>query len=159
MLVGSTITGKILDREYRVVKEKIQKDGIDVSNFDFPIEYARLRTMPIHLIVFCSSVFAWGWCLEKNVSIAAPLVFQILRESATRGYQDSKLIPDSWLHINLNLEYDNGKPSFSHSRIVSSLSLVECPTKSKFLRVDTHDRHSPLKWIFDHCLRKFSLAA
>ncbi|PVH80130.1 MFS general substrate transporter [Cadophora sp. DSE1049] len=78
MLVGSTITGKLLDREYRVVKEGLKKNDIEVSNVDFPIEYARLRTMPVHLVVFCASVFAWGWCLEKNVSIIAPLVFQVL---------------------------------------------------------------------------------
>ncbi|KAH6710702.1 major facilitator superfamily domain-containing protein [Leptodontidium sp. MPI-SDFR-AT-0119] len=80
MLVGSTITGKLLDREYRVVKESLKKSEIEteVSNTDFPIEYARFRTMPIHLLVFCASVFAWGWCLEKNVSIVAPLVFQVL---------------------------------------------------------------------------------
>jgi len=78
MLVGSTITGKVLDREYRVVKEGLRKNDVEVTNVDFPIEYARLRTMPIHLLVFCASVFAWGWCLEKNVSIVAPLVFQVL---------------------------------------------------------------------------------
>jgi len=84
MLVGSTITGKVLDREYRVVKEGLRKNDVEVTNVDFPIEYARLRTMPIHLLVFCASVFAWGWCLEKNVSIVAPLVFQVLRKSVSR---------------------------------------------------------------------------
>ena len=84
MLVGSTITGKVLDREYRVVKEGLRKNDVEVTNVDFPIEYARLRTMPIHLLVFCASVFAWGWCLEKNVSIVAPLVFQVLRKSVGR---------------------------------------------------------------------------
>ena len=81
MLVGSTITGKLLDREYRIVKEGLRKNDVEVTNVDFPIEYARLRTMPVHLVVFCASVFAWGWCLEKSVSIVAPLVFQVLCKS------------------------------------------------------------------------------
>lgn len=109
MLVGSTITGKLLDREYRVVKESLKKSEIEteVSNTDFPIEYARLRTMPIHLLVFCASVFAWGWCLEKNVSIVAPLVFQVLRKLTFDNPLRNVLNLDSGVYLYRHLEHDH----------------------------------------------------
>ncbi|RDW85342.1 hypothetical protein BP5796_03667 [Coleophoma crateriformis] len=81
MLIGSTITGKLLDREYRIIKEKLYDNNLeneDVATIDFPIEKARLRTMPLYLLVFCVSVFAWGWSLERKLSIVAPLLFQVL---------------------------------------------------------------------------------
>lgn len=87
MLVGSTITGKLLDREYRVLKAKWDKGDEEKLNTeeqkeDFPIELARLRTMPLHLVVFVACCFAWGWCLERKVSIAAPLIFQVICKSS-----------------------------------------------------------------------------
>lgn len=86
--MGSTITGKLLDPEYRVVKEALKQNDAEGSKADFPIEYARLPMMPVHLLVFCASVFAWGWCLKKSVSIAAPLVFQVLRKSNSEKIQE-----------------------------------------------------------------------
>ncbi|KAG4421615.1 hypothetical protein IFR04_005234 [Cadophora malorum] len=114
MLVGSTITGKVLDREYRVVKEGLRKNDVEVTNVDFPIEYARLRTMPIHLLVFCASVFAWGWCLEKNVSIVAPLVFQVLL-----GYTSISI-----LNTTMTLMIDI-LPSYGSS-ITACTNLIRC---------------------------------
>jgi hypothetical protein len=81
MIVGSTLTGQLLDHEYHVVKDNIMREhqnDLEGTKFNFPIEIARLRTMPIHLGVFTACIIAWGWCLEKKVSIAAPLVLQIL---------------------------------------------------------------------------------
>lgn len=74
MIFGSTITGKLLDWQYRRIKARS-----DDSN-TFTIEHARLRTMPIHLIVFCGVTVAWGWSLDKKASIAVPLVLQFIRE-------------------------------------------------------------------------------
>ena len=86
MIVGSTVTGKLLDREYRILKAKWDNDDErktdrEQQREDFPIEPARLRTMPLHLVIFVCSAFAWGWCLEKKVSIVAPLVFQVICKS------------------------------------------------------------------------------
>ncbi|KAI9726106.1 MAG: hypothetical protein M1834_009422 [Cirrosporium novae-zelandiae] len=81
MLVGSTVNGKILDREYRTIKTGIAREkGADLEkgDDDFPIEYARLRTMPINLGIFIICAIGWGWCLDKKVSIAGPLVLQIV---------------------------------------------------------------------------------
>lgn len=72
MIIGSTVTGKILDWEYA----RIEKREGDTGNF--PFEYARLRTMPVHLVIFFSCVFAWGWVLESGVTMAVPLVLQFI---------------------------------------------------------------------------------
>jgi len=90
MLFGSAFTGKLLDRDYRRMKESIAKkaqadpekhakdhsDGLKED--DFPIELARLRTMPIYLVIFIGCCIGYGWCLQERVNIAGPLVLQIL---------------------------------------------------------------------------------
>jgi hypothetical protein len=82
MLLGSTLTGKLLDHEYRVFLKKeeskaIQDEAEEIR--DFPIERARLRTMPLHVGIFIAALLAWGWCLEKKVSLAGVLVIQVIR--------------------------------------------------------------------------------
>ncbi|EXJ84722.1 hypothetical protein A1O3_05393 [Capronia epimyces CBS 606.96] len=102
MILGSTLTGQMLDREYRRIRQTWTRDrdrereqgagvasastknendnenGNDNDNDDFPIEMARLRTMPVFLLIFVACVLAWGWCLQHKVSIAGPLVLQII---------------------------------------------------------------------------------
>ncbi|THH19557.1 hypothetical protein EW146_g1639 [Bondarzewia mesenterica] len=88
MIIGSTLTGKFLDWEYGNIRCQIETshlsnmdlertDGGAAATVDFPIEKARLRTMPIHLGVFVVCTIAWGWCLQAKVSIAGPLVLQV----------------------------------------------------------------------------------
>ncbi|KAJ5902164.1 hypothetical protein N7495_002692 [Penicillium taxi] len=83
MILGSTITGKMLDRDYAKIKaayldnrEKSLQDS--TQDEDFPVEYARLRTMPIHLFLFVGCAIAWGWCIERKLSIAGPLILQVV---------------------------------------------------------------------------------
>lgn len=86
MIFGSTINGKLLDRDYSRIKknqldDKIPGSKIESSggfNPDFPIEYARLRMVPVILLLFVASVIGWGWCIQAKISIAGPLVLQII---------------------------------------------------------------------------------
>lgn len=104
MLLGSSLTGKLLDFEFKRIKKRVlerrgKESSVDVdeegekSSFSrdediakdpsFPIEQARLRTMPFHLFIFVVATIGWGWCLQQEVAIAAPLVLQIIREYLT----------------------------------------------------------------------------
>jgi predicted MFS family arabinose efflux permease len=74
MIIGSTFTGRFLDWEYLRIEKR------EESSEHFPFEYARLRTMPLHLLIFFACVSAWGWVLESGVSIAVPLVLQFIRK-------------------------------------------------------------------------------
>jgi predicted MFS family arabinose efflux permease len=74
MIIGSQVTGRLLDWEYAKIKRRIP-DG------PFPKEYARLRTMPLHLVIFVVTVVGWGLCLGKTVHIAVPLVLSTIRKS------------------------------------------------------------------------------
>ncbi|CAK7221580.1 multidrug transporter [Sporothrix bragantina] len=77
MIVGSTTTGKFLDWDFARVKRKYPTDQL-AHPADFPREYARLRTMPIHLVIFTASVFGWGFCMEHKAHIAVSLVLQFV---------------------------------------------------------------------------------
>ncbi|OHE90448.1 hypothetical protein CORC01_14260 [Colletotrichum orchidophilum] len=75
MIVGSTVTGKFLDWEYARIKKKVEaSDGAIL----FPKEYARLRTMPVLLVLFSGAVIAWGFCVDRGVHIAVPLLLQVV---------------------------------------------------------------------------------
>lgn len=77
MIVGSTFCGRMLDWDYARIKSKLSQDE---QSLDFPKEYARLRTMPAHLVLFVVAVIGWGWAIEAKTSIAAPLVLQVICE-------------------------------------------------------------------------------
>ncbi|PSS05455.1 hypothetical protein PHLCEN_2v3835 [Hermanssonia centrifuga] len=92
MLFGSCFTGRILDKEYRKVKENLEQKCRDdfestmkpedvTKDENFRIEYARLRTMPIYYVLFVVACIAYGWCLDRKVNIAGPLILQILSKS------------------------------------------------------------------------------
>lgn len=83
MLVGTLVNGKILDREYRVVRDKLVRTGALTlegakNDENFPIEYARFRLMPIWLGIFSACCVGYGWALQERVSLAIPLLMQIL---------------------------------------------------------------------------------
>lgn len=85
MLVGSTITGKLLDLDYvRMRKKHSGRDDYAAASGeydeDFPIESARLRTVPLLLVIFVGCVIGWGWCIDRGSHIAAPLVLQLARK-------------------------------------------------------------------------------
>lgn len=73
MIVGTQVTGRLLDREYAKIKS-VHTEG------PFPKEYARLRTMPIHLVIFVVTVVGWGLALGKAAHVAVPLVLSVIRE-------------------------------------------------------------------------------
>ncbi|KAI0147175.1 major facilitator superfamily domain-containing protein [Xylariaceae sp. FL1272] len=81
MILGSTINGKLLDYDLARIKKRRTKscnDSYAGSDADLSIEYARLRMIPILLIVFVASTVGWGWCIEKGGSVAGPLVLQVI---------------------------------------------------------------------------------
>ncbi|RFU78622.1 hypothetical protein TARUN_3592 [Trichoderma arundinaceum] len=89
-MVGTLITGKILDRDYKTVKvaydaQMAQTDlenGIELTRSatkaeeDFPIEKARLRLVPVFSIIQCLSILLFGWTIQypHRVHIAVPIV-------------------------------------------------------------------------------------
>ncbi|EPQ60395.1 MFS general substrate transporter [Gloeophyllum trabeum ATCC 11539] len=89
MLMGSTLSGRLLDKDYQRLKRSLMKkiaadpekrinpDDITKSE-NWPVEKARLRTLPYYVAVLVAVCCGYGWCLQEKVSIAAPLVLQIL---------------------------------------------------------------------------------
>ncbi|VUC31479.1 unnamed protein product [Clonostachys rosea] len=85
MILGSTITGKILDYDYAKMKKRLdsqqQQSGSDMPNDednpDIPLEHTRLRTAPALLIIFVGCIIAWGWCIQSKTHIAGPLALQV----------------------------------------------------------------------------------
>lgn len=87
-IIGTLITGKILNLDYQKVKATFEarvhdgSDGIPESEEDrarqddFPIEAARLRLVPIFALVQCLSVLVFGWSIQypRRVPIAIPII-------------------------------------------------------------------------------------
>jgi len=44
----------------------------------FPLEKARLRLMPYFILVMAAACAGYGWCVEKKVNIAGPLILQFV---------------------------------------------------------------------------------
>lgn len=68
-MLGTLTTGKILNHDYRRVK-----DGFTGDPVDFPIEHARLRTVWIWSPLQWFGVLLFGWTLDRQLHIAAPIV-------------------------------------------------------------------------------------
>lgn len=103
MVVGSLAMGRILNKEYATFKRRSSEDpnsktGPRVSKEEtFPLELvrmiradgsvktdlnqARLRLVPILSVILAVMCAAYGWCLEKDVHIAVPLVMQFISVS------------------------------------------------------------------------------
>lgn len=79
-MVGTLITGKILDLDYRKVKAafEAQADPEGTNNVsdekDFPLEKARLRLVPIFACLQCLSLILFGWTIQYTVHIAVPII-------------------------------------------------------------------------------------
>lgn len=77
--LASFINGKMLDHNFRRVAKQIgftidRKHGDDLRHF--PIERARLEIIWPLLSFGLACVLCYGWVLEKNANLAAPLVLQ-----------------------------------------------------------------------------------
>lgn len=68
-IVGTLIAGKLLDMDYRRVKEAGNGQEGDVS-----LEKARLRLLPIFAALQCGSLLMFGWTIDRHVHISAPIV-------------------------------------------------------------------------------------
>ena len=95
MLFGSWINGKVLDAEYQRIKRKLERRANEDPEYDvrpedvtkdvnFPIEYARFRTMPIYFVIYVAVGIGYGWALQRGANIAVPLVLQIICECILR---------------------------------------------------------------------------
>ncbi|KAJ3579381.1 hypothetical protein NPX13_g1182 [Xylaria arbuscula] len=77
-IIGTLVTGKILDADYRRVKHKheAQASQDDPDNATFPLEKARLRLVPIFAGLQCASILVFGWTIQysRRVHIAVPII-------------------------------------------------------------------------------------
>ncbi|KAH6887507.1 major facilitator superfamily domain-containing protein [Thelonectria olida] len=88
-MVGTLITGKLLDMDYRRVKAaheaRVAQDDIErrsdavgsiAQPESFPLEKARLRLVPLFSLVQCLSILLFGWTIQYSghVHIAVPIV-------------------------------------------------------------------------------------
>ncbi|KAG0701799.1 major facilitator superfamily domain-containing protein [Suillus ampliporus] len=89
MTFGTVLSGKVLDADYRRIKASLVKKAEadpekrvrpeDVTKEEnFPIEKARLRTVPIWTAIFVATCAGYGWALERKVNIAIPLLLQFI---------------------------------------------------------------------------------
>lgn len=119
MIFGSLFTGKLLDRDYRTIKNQMVRrfeelDGEkemraeEITNEEhFPIERARLRTMPIYLVLFSVSTIGYGWCLHANVNIAVPLILHIISRSLFLPSGSESLINLYFSRIYVHIDYEH----------------------------------------------------
>lgn len=89
-MVGTLVTGKILDMDYRRVKANFESHssavGVEAGSSssdvsfnqeeDFPIEKARLRLVPVFSFLQCLSLILFGWSIQYShrVHIAVPII-------------------------------------------------------------------------------------
>ncbi|KFZ24183.1 hypothetical protein V502_01346 [Pseudogymnoascus sp. VKM F-4520 (FW-2644)] len=79
--VTSFLNGKLLDRNYKRIAKRIgfaidRKHGDDLRYF--PIEEARIGIMWPILSVGLASILCYGWAMEMNAPLAAPLILTFL---------------------------------------------------------------------------------
>ncbi|KAH0536565.1 hypothetical protein FGG08_006573 [Glutinoglossum americanum] len=80
-LVGSQVSGKLLDRDYRITAKHAgheidRRSGDDLSRY--PIEKSRLRSTSIFVAANVTTVVGYGWALKARSHIAVPLVLQFI---------------------------------------------------------------------------------
>ncbi|CZT45488.1 related to dityrosine transporter [Rhynchosporium secalis] len=86
--LASIINGKLLDGNYERVARKIgftidRKHGDDLRHF--PIERARLEIIWPILYFGLACNLCYGWVLEKNANLAAPLILQFFMGLCING--------------------------------------------------------------------------
>ncbi|KAJ5645980.1 hypothetical protein N7490_002352 [Penicillium lividum] len=81
-MVGTLITGKILDLDYRRIKAEFEaRSAVNIevnlgnnADEDFPLEKARLRLVPVFAVIQCLSLILFGWTIQYSVHIAVPII-------------------------------------------------------------------------------------
>ncbi|KAF8481438.1 major facilitator superfamily domain-containing protein [Gautieria morchelliformis] len=87
--MGSFSNGKMLDADFKRIQRNLdkstpasEKGRVDLHDgkldAGFPIEYARLRLVPVFVALFVTSMIGYGWALQRRVHMACPLVLQFL---------------------------------------------------------------------------------
>ncbi|GAA5888534.1 hypothetical protein JCM6882_008988 [Rhodosporidiobolus microsporus] len=93
-IVASFVSGPRMTADYKIVKERVEKkrreEGFSAEEEEaernkdqndlsaFPIEHARLRSMPVWLSAQVASTIVYGWLLDKGVHLSAPLIMQFI---------------------------------------------------------------------------------
>ncbi|GAA5840005.1 hypothetical protein JCM11251_006585 [Rhodosporidiobolus azoricus] len=93
-IVASFVSGPRMTADYKIVKDQVEKkrreEGFSAEEEEaernkdlndlsaFPIEHARLRSMPIWLTAQVASTIVYGWLLDKGVHLSAPLIMQFI---------------------------------------------------------------------------------
>jgi hypothetical protein len=94
MMLGGVITGQILDWDYERIKRllilrSVVSPNNDISPEDlvndenFPIEKARLRTVPFYLVIYIVCCIGYGWAVHQKVHLAVSLLLQFVCTSST----------------------------------------------------------------------------
>ncbi|KAF8516742.1 major facilitator superfamily domain-containing protein [Hysterangium stoloniferum] len=80
--IGSYTNGKLLDADFRRIKRNLERkaveDGQEKEVKDFPFEYARLRTVPLYLVVYVVALIGYGWSMQRKVHISCSLILQFI---------------------------------------------------------------------------------
>ncbi|MCJ1406184.1 hypothetical protein MMC19_000249 [Ptychographa xylographoides] len=79
--IASILSGKLLDWNYRRIARNIgfplnRKRGDDLAKY--PIERARLQVLGPMLFPGLAALVGYGWALDRNASLAVPLVLQFV---------------------------------------------------------------------------------
>ncbi|KAH6633844.1 major facilitator superfamily domain-containing protein [Chaetomium sp. MPI-SDFR-AT-0129] len=109
-ILGSYLTGKILDRDYRTVEAQYRLDkGLPADapvsskkTADFPVSQARLRSAWYQVLIFVASIGGYGYAITSPVlgtspsGMAVPLVLQFIIAFTATGLftQNSALMVD-----------------------------------------------------------------
>ena len=96
-IMGSFITGKLLDHDFRVTEARYRRENnfptsekLDVKAVrgalrDFPIERARLRSAWWYVGIFCAASAVYGFSLSTH--LAVPLILQFLSKATIIPFQ------------------------------------------------------------------------
>ena len=88
MLIGTWLSGKLIDSYYRKIRDDIIRqarsnseraiDPNTENDTTFPIEKARLQVLPLIMFVYTACIIGYGWALESRATIAVPLIMQVI---------------------------------------------------------------------------------
>ena len=143
MLIGTWLSGKLADSYYRKIREEVIRQGQSDSEKDidpkavendptFPIEKARLQILPCIMFVYIACVIGYGWSLQSRVTIAVPLILQIISKFVSRTALNglaSHRLSCSWhnsYHYNErhpdSVSRPDARPGILYHRVCTSIS-------------------------------------
>ncbi|CAO3701709.1 unnamed protein product [Rhizopus microsporus] len=84
-ILGSYTRGKILDYDYKKVRNAFREKYPDRPERDMPIFKARFRTIFVNVVMCEIITIFYGWCFEWNVRLPVILVLQFFVGFGTGG--------------------------------------------------------------------------